>query len=227
VDLVQDAPKGQLSVILLLNTHDSTSSRPLAQSFWRIMESYTTSHVKACFLCYRAYPEILGSILSLCEDMNDEERDSRVKMTLSGKGVTILAIIGAKKQLSIFPETLDAVHHRNGEVMGVRRSVGQILGNSLGFDDDNEEDDGEQSQNQAQPSPQDDRISECTGQMEGAPANHKNTVAAAASSASSADGSDPRLVQIKRLGMWMERFFDGSLQRYRVKEWSDWNTVSH
>jgi hypothetical protein len=226
VDLVQDAPKGQLSVILLLNTHDSTHSRPLAQSFWRIMESYTTSHVKACFLCYRAYPEILGSILSRCEDMSDEERDTRVKMTLSGKGVTILAIIGAKKQLSIFPETLDAGGHRNGAVVGVRRSVGQILGNSLGFDDDNE-DDGEQSQNQAQPSSQDDRISECTGQMEDAPTNHKNTVAAAASSANRADGSDPRLIQMKRLGMWMERFFDGSLQRYRVREWPDWHSVSH
>ena len=157
--------------------------------------------------------------------MSDEERDTRVKMTLSGKGATVLAIIGAKKQLSIFPETLDAGgHHRNGAVVGVR-SVGQILGNSLGFDDDNEGD-GELSQNQAQPS-QDDRISECTGQMEGAPTNHKDTAAAAASSASRDDGSDPRLVQIKQLGMWMERFFDGSLQRYRVEEWPDWNTVSH
>ena len=63
--------------------------------------------------------------------------------------------------------------------------------------------------------------------MEGAPTNHKDTVTAAASSASGGDGSDPRLVQIKRLGMRMERFFDGSLQRYRVKEWPDWNTVSH
>jgi hypothetical protein len=228
VNLVQAAPKGQLSVILLLNTHDPTHSRPLAQSFWRIMESYTTSHVKVCFLCYRAYPEILGSILSQCKDVSDEEKDSRVKTTLSGKGVTILAIIGAKKQLSIFPETLDAGGHRNGAVVGARWSVGQILGNSLGFDDDNEED-GQQSQNQlqAQPSSQDDRISECTGQMEGAPANHKNTVAAAASSASGADSSDPRLVQIEQLGMWMERFFDGSLRRYRVKEWPDWHTVSH
>ena len=192
------------------------------------MESYTTSHIKVCFLCYRAYPEILGSILSRCEDISDEERDSRVKMTLSGKGVTVLAVIGAKKQLSIFPETLDAGRHRNGAVVGagVRRSVGQILGNSLGFDDDNEGD-GEQSENQAQPSSQGDRISECTGQMEGAPTNHKDTVAAAASSASGGDGSDSRLVQIKRLGMWMERFFDGSLHRYRVKEWPDWNTASH
>ena len=209
-------------MVMLLNTHDSTHSRPLAQSFWRITESYATLHVKVCFLCYRAYPKILGSILSQCEDMSDEERDSRVKMTLSGKCATVLAIIGSKKQLSIFPETLDAGRHRNGAVVGGRRSVGQILGNSLGFDDDNEED-GEQSQNQAQSS-QGDRISECTGQIEGVPTNHKNT--AAASSASRADGSDPRLEQIKQLGMWMERFFDGSLKRYRVQDWPDWHTVS-
>ena len=99
--------------------------------------------------------------------------------------------------------------------------MGQVLGNSLGFDDDNEED-GEQSQNEAR-SRQGDRISECTGQVEDAPTNHKSTAAAAAaSSASIADGSDPRLEEIKQLGMWMERFFDGSLKRYRVKDWPDW-----
>ena len=32
--------------------------------------------------------------------------------------------------------------------------------------------------------------------------------AAAASSPSRADGCDPRVEQIKQLGMWMERFFD-------------------
>ena len=101
-----------------------------------------------------------------------------------------------------------------------------MLGNSLGFDDDNEEDDEEQShdQNQAQ---QQSQISKRTDQIEGAPANHKNTAAAAAASSDSrADGSDPRLEQIKQLGIWVERFFDGSLRRYRVKDWPDWHTVS-
>ena len=98
--------------MLLLNTHDSTHSKPLTQSFWRTMENSTTSHVKVCFLCYRAYPEILGSILSRCEDISNEERDNHVKRTLLGKGVTVLAVIGAKQRLSIFPETLDAHHHR-------------------------------------------------------------------------------------------------------------------
>ena len=130
VQLVQGAPKGQLSV----NTHDSTHSRPLAQSFWRIVEGYATSHVKACFLCYRAYPEIFGSILSWCEDMIDEERGARVKMTLSGRCVTVLATIGSKKQLSIFPDMPELISRGRG----TWRSEGEVLGNSLGFDDDNE-----------------------------------------------------------------------------------------
>ena len=153
--------------------------------------------------------------------MSDEERESRVRMTLSGKCATVLAIIGSKKQLAIFPEMPDGCH-RNGAVVGARRSVGQILGNSLGFDDDNEVD-GEQPQNQAQTSSS-ATISECTGQIEGTPTNNKNT--AAASGSSRADGSDPKVEQIKQLGMWMERFFDGSLKRYRVKEWPDWHTAS-
>ena len=141
--------------------------------------------------------------------MSDEEKESCIRMTLSGKCATILAIIGSKKQLSIFPET-PAGCRRNGAVVDAR-SVGQILGNSLGFDDDNEVD-GEQSQNQAHSSS--DRISECTGQIEGAPTNNKNT--ATASGPSRADGCDPRVEQIKQLGMWMERFFDGSLKCYRM-----------
>ena len=123
------------------------------------MEGYATSHVKACFLCYRAYPEILGSILSRCEDTSDEERGTQVKMTLSGRCVTVLAIIGSKKQLSIFSDMLDSCH-KNGALVGrsngcARRSIGKVLGNSLGFDDDNEMD-REQSLNQAHLS--DDKI---------------------------------------------------------------------
>ena len=37
--------------------------------------------------------------------MIDEERGTHVKMTLSGRCVTVLAIIGSKKQLSLFPDT--------------------------------------------------------------------------------------------------------------------------
>ena len=107
-------------------------------------------------------------------------------MTLSGKCAIILAIIGSKKQLSILPQTPVGCH-RNGAVVDARRSVGPILGNSLGFDDDNEVD-GEQSQNPAHSSS--DRISECTGQIEGAPTNKYK---AAASAPSRADGSDPRV----------------------------------
>ena len=66
-------------------------------------------------------------------------------MTLSGKCATILAIIGSKKRLSIFPETPVGCH-RNGAVVDAR-SVGHILG----FDDDNEVD-GEQSQKLTEPS---------------------------------------------------------------------------
>ena len=73
--------------------------------------------------------------------MIDEERGTCVKMTLSGRSVTVLAIIGSKKQPSIFPEMPDS-YHGNGALVGGgngrARSVGEVLGNSLGFDDDNE-----------------------------------------------------------------------------------------
>ena len=50
MNLVQAAPKGQLSVILLLNTHDSTHSKPLAgQSFWRTMKAIPLHMSKCAF----------------------------------------------------------------------------------------------------------------------------------------------------------------------------------
>ena len=49
--------------------------------------------------------------------MIDEERGARVKMTLSGRCVTVLAIIGSKKQLSIFPDMPDS-YHGNGALVG-------------------------------------------------------------------------------------------------------------
>ena len=213
--LVRGAPKGQLSVVLLLNTHDPTRSKPLAQHFWRIMERYVTppsSSVKACFLCYRAYPRLLERILTQCEDVTEQERDSRVKMTLSGKCATVLAIIGSKKQLSIFPETQDGCNSMNGAVGGGkdvrRRTVGQILGSSLGFDD-NEPGDSGQSHAETRLYTQtlnSSNVDHCTN--------------------SGDDNYDHRLEQIKQFEMWMERFFDGSLRRYRVHDWPEWQTAS-
>ena len=212
--LVQKAPKGQLSVVLLLDTHDPTRSKPLAQHFWKIMEGYvaSSSSVKPCFLCYRAYPYLLGRILSQCEDITVQERDSRVKLTLSGKCATVLVIIGSKKQLSIFPEAHDGCHDMNGAVGGGedlrRRTVGQILGSSLGFDD-NEDGKSEQSYTETR---------FCSQTF--------NSSNVAGSTKSGDDSCDHRLEQIKQFEMWMERFFDGSLRRYRVQDWPEWQAAS-
>ena len=92
-------------------------------------------------LATRPFLSFLGNILKECEDISKEERETRVKMTHAGKCATVLAIIGSKRQLSIFPE-------RNGAVCGERerRSVGEALGDTLGFDDSEGSDD-EQCQN--------------------------------------------------------------------------------
>ena len=64
--------------------------------------------------------------------------------------------------------------------------------------------------------------------MEGASTNYKDTVVAAASSASGGDGTHLRLVQIKRFGMWMESsLMDLSSAIGSTKELPDWNTESH
>lgn len=180
------------------------------------MEGYvaSSSSVKPCFLCYRAYPYLLGRILSQCDDMTVQERDSRVKLTLSGKCATVLVIIGSKKQLSIFPESHDGYqfHNMNGAVCGGkdmrRRTVGQILVNSLGFDD-NEDGESEQSHTETR---------FCNQTL--------NSSNVAGGTNNGDDGHDLRLEQIKQFEMWMERFFDGSLRRYRVEDWPELQAAS-
>ena len=219
-------------MVLLLNTHDQARSKPIAQCFWRIMEGYITSHVRVCFLCYRAYPQWLGNILSQCEAMNEREKDARIKMTLAGRCATVLAIIGSKKQLSIFPEPFDGCHgNRAVSSNGKVRTVGQILGNSLGFED-HEEDDCEQSRNHAHFSnakPIPTSSSSGDGHDSSSHGQRNGQVQGVSMSASSGTidsgdhGHDPRVEQIKQLDVWMERLFDGSLKRFRVHEWPEWH----
>ena len=193
------------------------------------MDSYISPHVKACFLCYKAFPHFLGDVLSRCENVSEVERDARVEATLSGNCVTVLAIIGSRKQLSIFPESLDSCV-RNGAVRRGRKvkSVGQILGNTLGFDEENE--DGEEKLSTDKP--ETSNVSERTanGQVHGTVGASKPTGTGAATATTTSTGSDdssgcdPRVEQMELLDMWMERFFDGSLKRYRVSEWPQWRS---
>ena len=181
------------------------------------MESYVTSHpskVKVCFTCYRAYPRFLGNVRAECEDIPVRETDARVKMTLRGKCATILAIIGSKQQLSVFPETLESCAAVGGKRR--ERSVGVALGDTLGFDD-SEDSDSERSQDQAHEEVDSSIHAECNG------------VTGAAATSASRDsklnsGGDLRLEQIRQLDVWTERFFDGSLKRLvRVQQWPDWH----
>ena len=87
--------------------------------------------------------------------------------------------------------------------------MGQILGSSLGFDDDNEYSESEQSHTET-------RFGSQT----------LNSSNVAGSTNSGDDGRDHRLEQIKQFEMWMERFLDGSLRRYRVQDWPEWQATS-
>ena len=64
-----------------------------------------------------------------------KRREARVKMTHTEKCATVFFIIGSKRQL---PETLDG----NGAMRGERkRSVGEAMGDTLGFHDSEGSDD--------------------------------------------------------------------------------------
>ena len=93
----------------------------------RLLTTNPHLSIKVCFFCYRAHPHWLIDLLSQCEDMEIQERQSRIKMTLADQCVTVLAIDGSQKDLCIFPETVDGCQEKNALNGDKIRSVHEIL----------------------------------------------------------------------------------------------------
>ena len=131
--LIQSAPEHQLTLVLLLDTYQQNRSKQIAQCFWIVVEQILTknAHMKVCFLCYRAHPEWLRDVLSQCEGMNTLERATCIEKTLTGQFVTILAIYGSKKILSIFTEIVDSLQEdeamTNSNARSVRQSIWPLI----------------------------------------------------------------------------------------------------
>ena len=191
--------------------------------------------------------------------MSEREKNVRVEAMLSGTCATVVAIIGSKKQLSIFPHKLHDNRHQNGTVAelggsgGVNnvgsgknhgKSVGEVLGSSLGFEDDPEEDDDDDSRHDCESEqPQKHQTLSSSGSDRSDRSNNSERIRNSQVSTSDSDdtttttsdnsrrengaslGGDTRLEQMKQLEMWMEMFCDGSLKRFRVKDWPEWQST--
>ena len=224
-----------MALTVLVNGHKQEEAMQMIHAFWRIVGRYHGFRLQAFYLCYSTHKHWLDGILKQCEDMEPEEINARLTGCYSNKVATILALIGARKQLCIFPEVLyDLDRVPNGSVKKNNAhesqssvvSGGHSIGSALGFDSDdtskhcaNEtqkkliQDNGATSQDPGDRLQSRERREQWT--------NNKHTT-----TSEYKDGCnqlDSNVEQIsKRLGMWMDRLVDGSLRRYDVDAWPNW-----
>ena len=136
-ELVENAPRGPITLILLVDTHEEEKARHLKKIFCQVVHKYNSSRMPLIlyYLCYQTYGTWLPQVLKHCDDMETKDVTAHVNACHSGKTVMILALFIARKQLCIFPEQVDSDSLE--ELLYERRevhSVGKVLGNTLGFD---------------------------------------------------------------------------------------------
>ncbi len=175
----------QLAVVILVDSQNKIEARQMVQAFRNVTSCYKDPRLRICYLCHRTNETWLKSLLEQCAEMRPEEIGKRVVDCLSGSVATVVALLGFKKQLCIFPKNEFSEFHSNEQVR--TQSVGDILGSLLDFNND------------SPPS----KAGENNGVTE--------------------DIIYSRAEQVrKNFEMWMEKFADGSLKRYRVTNWPTW-----
>lgn len=230
---VQDSSRSRIALVALIDTHSETAQH-LLKSFWVIASLYTDQRLLVYYLCYQTHREWLPGILKQSE-MDSNERSFRTTSCLSDEVVTVMALLGSRKQFCIFPE-YDHTHSRgltaDSTVASEQaKSVGGVLGTVLGFiedsetESDNETDQLDHKTTHTLPS-NNGTHSTCVdsgvkGQLSPSEMNQKNGTAPAVQGKPLE--CDPRVDQIHdKFGMWMERFADGTVKRYTVKQWPHW-----
>ena len=207
-EFVQNAPKGLLALTILVNGHKQEEAMQMIHAFWKIVGRYHGLKLQVFYVCYSTHKHWLEGILKHCEDMELEDVNARLAGCYGDKVATVLALIGTRRQLCVFPEIIkkDADRVRIGSVAeddvqeklspdGPHVADGEhSVGGALGFDS---EDTIEHSKSQN------------TASEKAKTKIHSRL--------------DNRVEQISEtFGMWMEKLADGSLRRYNVDDWPHW-----
>ena len=228
--MIQYAPKGTVALTILVNGHKQEEAMQMIHAFWRIVGRYHGLRLQAFYLCYASHKRWLDEILEHCKDMEPEEMNARLSGCYGDRVATILALIGTRKQLCIFPEILYNLDSApNGSVKKNnahegQSSVGQSIGSALGFDS---EDTTEHCATESQQLIQDDSETshDPGGRLQSRERREKWTNHTTTSEYKDGGNQlDSKVEQIsKRLGMWMDKLVDGSLRRYNVDAWPNWS----
>ena len=111
---VRDSMRGQIALVILINTHHETESKDLLQTFWSIASRYTDYRLKLCYLCYHTHSKWLENILSQCHEIDSDEIKLRTSGCLLSQVATIVALLGSRRQFCAFPEVVPLSHIQEG-----------------------------------------------------------------------------------------------------------------
>ena len=241
-DFIQHAPKGLVALVVFVDSYKQEESRNLIHSFWMVAQRFLSHRTRMCFVCYRTHGLWLSRVLQESGELTSRKIDARLGGCFSGEVVTILAAFGAKKRFCLFPDSLrshssspsvpnGSAKHSQRSPAGPRgnhhsdvsqpsveqRSVGQVLGSALGFDDAEANTASAVKSTTQQPA-------EASSQSD-----HNSEVSETIASCHDATEllHDHHRVKSRlsawRLETWLERLVDGTLKRYSVDSWPEWS----
>ncbi len=127
----------KLAVVILVDSHNKTEAKQMIQAFQKVTNQFRNSRLRIFYLCYKTYEAWLESLLEQCVEMKQNEVEKRVVACLSGNVATIVALLGFKKQLCIFPEDELLENTANSQINEQLRtqSVGDVLGSLFDLDE--------------------------------------------------------------------------------------------
>ena len=259
-DIIHNSPRGLVTIVLLVNSHKRDKMKEVTNAFWTAFQGYMNLRINVCYLCYKTNKRWFGDILSHCCGMDPKEADARLSACYNGRVATVLCMLGAKKQLCIFQESVSACNgvtttreavekssRKERTVNGVgvmQQSVGKVLGDALGFEQedshsqavgsgDNEHlRQGHTHQNSAKT--ETNSVPESEVKAAGSDSSSEASEVGSLGNAGDEEGercqgmsrsgsqADSLRALSRRLEVWLERLADGSLKRYEVDMWPDW-----
>ena len=222
MELVENAPRGPITLILLVDTHEEEKARHLKKIFRQVVHKYNSSRMPLIlyYLCYQTYGTWLPQVLKHCDDMETKDVTAHMNACHSGKTVMILALFIARKQLCIFPEqvgsdSLEEVLYERREV----HSVGEVLGNTLGFDTEVKDHSDVEVKDHNDVEVKDHSDVEDSGTPNGDVCSDRNS---SNGMNHHCKGTVTTLQFSQKLALWMEKLADGTLKRYQVRTWPNW-----
>ena len=194
--------QAQIALVILIDSHNESEAKLMMRAFLKVTSHYRDHRLRLWYLCYRTHKDWLETMLEQCIGIEYDKIGIRVSYCLSGNVATVVALLGSKKQLCIFPETAP-VNHCNGNSTfddshsNTHFKTRSVEGSMLDF---NDEDKNQHSNKRS----------------------HENGVVMQ-QNGSTRDGVCSRSEQMgTNFETWMEKFADGTLKRYKVTTWPSW-----